>query len=273
MVIGVIQACSSLGSIACAALVPLLLRTAPGWRSVYFVGAVPLLIVAFARRNLRETDRFRQSRQDPRPAAPALGRILRTQYRGRVLLLALIWTLTYCGTQSAITFFKEFAGAERGWTDEQVGAGLSVAALVSLPLVFVSGRLLDLIGRRRGAVLLYSVTALGVYGAYTLRGPVGMTAALVLGIFGASAVLPVLNAYTAELFPTHLRSDAFAWSNNLLGRSGYVLSPLIVGLIAASTGWGPAVAATAVFPLLALALIWTLLPETVGRELEETSAM
>src|SRR5205823_6137367 len=57
-VIGVIQACSSLGAIVCAAVVPLLLRTPLGWRSVFFVGAVPLLIMAVARRGLRESSRF-----------------------------------------------------------------------------------------------------------------------------------------------------------------------------------------------------------------------
>jgi MFS transporter, putative metabolite:H+ symporter len=52
-----------------------------------------------------------------------------------------------------------------------------------------------------------------------------------------------------------------------------VLSPLAVGLVATEMGWGRAVAATAVFPLIALALIWALLPETNGRDLEDTSAV
>jgi MFS transporter, putative metabolite:H+ symporter len=74
-----------------------------------------------------------------------------------------------------------------------------------------------------------------------------------------------------ELFPTHLRSDAIAWSNNLLGRIGYMLSPIAVGFAAEEIGWGPAVSATALFPLVALALILWLLPETRGKELEETA--
>jgi putative MFS transporter len=95
----------------------------------------------------------------------------------------------------------------------------------------------------------------------------------VFGIFGASGVLPVLNAYNAELFPTEYRGDAFAWSNNLIGRIGYVLSPMAVGLAAQSVGWGAAVRVTAVFPLIAVLLIFVLLPETKQRELEETAAL
>jgi putative MFS transporter len=90
-------------------------------------------------------------------------------------------------------------------------------------------------------------------------------------VFGVSAVLPVLNAFTTELFPTDLRGDAYAWANNLIGRIGYVLAPVLVGFFADDLGWGAAVRPTAIFPLIALALIWWLLPETANKELEETA--
>lgn len=280
-VIGVIQAFSSLGAILCAALLPLLLRTSLGWRSVFFVGAVPLLLIAVARRGLRETARF-EAIADARRVSDASGaaevglkltRIWRTPYRRRMLLLAALWLLTYAGTQSAITFWKEFAMAERGLTDAQVGASLSVAAVASLPLIFSVGRLLDRLGRRRGALLIFSVGAAGIALAYTLHGQAPLTAALVFALFGVTAVLPVLNSYTTELFPTELRGDAYAWSNNLLGRFGYVLSPLLVGMLAQRTSWSVAVASTSGFLVLAVALILARFPETRGRELEETSAL
>ncbi|MEZ4251836.1 MAG: hypothetical protein R3B99_26800 [Polyangiales bacterium] len=75
---------------------------------------------------------------------------------------------------------------------------------------------------------------------YTLEGLWPLTFALMLGIFASSAYLPILNGYTAELFPTRLRGMAFAWSNNLLGRLGYVLSPVAVGFIVRETdAFGP----------------------------------
>lgn len=273
MVIGVIQGCASLGAIVCAGVVPLLLQTSLGWRSVYLVGTVPLVIIAIVRRNLRETERFARQAEAGIVPAPSFTRIFHTPYRKRVLQLALIWGLTYVCTQNAVTFWKEFAMAERGMSDAQVGATLSFASIVSMPLVFLAGKLLDLIGRRLGAVVIFTVTALGVLGSYTLSAPSALTCAVVLGIFGTSAVLPVLNTFTAELFPTELRSEAYAWANNLLGRIGYLFSPLLVGLAAGTFGWGPTVAATAIFPLLALGVIWAVLPETAGRELEETSAV
>jgi MFS transporter, putative metabolite:H+ symporter len=265
MVIGVIQAFSALGSIVCAGAVPLLLRGPWGWRTVYFVGVIPLVIMAVARRSLRESSRY----TGPPAKKLPLSRILHSSHRGRMLQLALIWAVTYVCTQTAVTFWKEFATAERGFSDAQVGKAISIAAVAAMPLVFFAGRLLDIAGRRRGAVVIFSLTSAGVAGAYLLHGEGLLTAALTLAIFGASAVLPVLNAYTAEMFPTEFRADAFAWSNNLLGRVGYVLSPLVVGELASRHGWGPSVAATAAFPLIALVLILAWLPETRGRELEE----
>lgn len=272
MVIGVIQGASTLGAIVCAAVVPLLLRTPLGWRAVYFVGAAPLVIIAVARRALRETSRF-GALAGAVPAAAPLLRLLRTPYRRRVWPLAACWGLTYLCTQSAMVFWKEFARGERAFSDAQVGLSISIAAVASVPVVFLSGRLLDVLGRRAGAVLLFLMTSVGVAASYTLTSRAGLTVALAIGIAGSTAVLPVLNAFTAELFPTELRGDAFAWANSLLGRLGAVLSPLGVGLLAAEVGFGRAVGATALFPLLALLVILRYLPETRGQELEQSARL
>jgi MFS transporter, putative metabolite:H+ symporter len=269
-VIGLVQACGSLGAIVCAVVVPPLVATSLRWRAVYLVGAIPLLIVAYARRGLRETERFAaQARPEPKPFMRLLEP---TPYRRRMLQLGLIWGLAYVCTNNAITFWKEFAMGERGFTEAQVGTALAIASVVSLPLLFFAGKIIDSLGRRRGALIIFLSTSVSVALAYTLYSHVGLTIALVIGIFGTSAVLPVMNAYTTELFPTDLRGDAFAWSNNILGRIGYVGSPIVIGILAEDSGWGPVLAWTAVFPLLSLALIMWLLPETSGRELEDTSA-
>jgi putative MFS transporter len=273
--IGIIQGAATLGAITCAAIVPMLLKTSLGWRAVYVAGAVPLVLVAFARRGLRETRRFAEqaaadgtNKKKGNPFA-----LLRGPYRRRVLELGLIWSLTYACTQSATTFWKEFAVGERGFSDAQVGAALSISALAAMPLVFFSGKLLDVVGRRRGGSIIFVAGGLGVVFAYTFTGFVPLTLALVIAVFGTNAALPVLNAYTAELFPTDARADAFALANNGLGRIGYVLSPALVGFAAERAGFGTAVAATAVPFLLALLLILRGLPETRGKELEETAQL
>lgn len=269
--VGVIAAFSSLGAIVCAGLVPVLLKLPWGWRSVYFVGIVPLSILAYARRGLKETQRFAEIAATAE--AKPFFQIWRTPHRRRVVHLGVIWFTAYIATQNGVTFWKDFAVTERGLTDADVGIAITVAALFAMPLVFAVGRVMDSWGRRPTAAVVFSLGAVGTFGCYTLEGKWPLTAALMLGIFASSAYLPVLNALTTELFPTDMRADGFAWSNNIIGRAGHVASPSIIGFFAASFGWGPVIRFTVVFPVIAVLLIYWLLPETKRRSLEETASI
>jgi MFS transporter, putative metabolite:H+ symporter len=270
-VIGVVSAAAGLGSVVCAGVVPLLTQ-AFGWRSVYFVGIVPLLLLAWARRDLRETARFTESKAKGLQAG-SLFAIFRTPHKRRVLELGAIWFLTYICTQNGVTFWKDYALSELRISEKTAGTVVTVAALVAMPLTFFAGKLCDLIGRRGAAAVVYAALVAGVLGAYVIQSPVGLTVSMILAIFGLNAVLTVLNTFTTELFPTELRGDAFAWSNNLIGRIGYWLSPIAIGQVAAGIGWGPVLRVSVVFPLLALGLLLWLLPETRAKELEETAAV
>jgi putative MFS transporter len=162
---------------------------------------------------------------------------------------------------------------ERGMSDAQVARAIEIGALASMPLAFATGKLLDVIGRKPGATLIFASTIVGVIGAYSAHGASALTLFLVLAMLGVNTVLTVLNAFTAELFPTEYRGAAFAWSNNLIGRIGYCISPVILTQVSATYHLGPTLAASAVFPLLALVVIWVVLPETSRRELEETAQL
>ena len=284
LMIGLIQAFSSLGSVVCAGVVPLLLQAPWGWRTVYLVGTVPLVLLAFGRRGLKESRRYeaqeaeQEASGEPRPKQGSLFAILKSPYRKRVLQLALIWALTYICSQTSVTFWKEYATAPAPavgphLTDAEVGSYIVMGALLAMPLVFAVGFLVDWLGRKKSAVLIFIIAAVSAVGAYTAQNHVLLFFSIAGAIFGASAVLPVLNAFNTELFPTKLRGDAFAWSNNLLGRIGYVAAPAMVGIAAETYGWGPAVAVTALGPLFALTLILMWLPETSGRELEDTASL
>ncbi|MDG1481498.1 MAG: MFS transporter [Myxococcota bacterium] len=270
LVIGLTQGFASLGSIVCAGVAPLLLSTDLGWRMVYLVGIVPLLLVAFARRGLQETKRFKHQTA---PRKVGLMDLLSGPYRDRVLLMGLLWALTYLGMSNAVTFWKDFAVTQRGYTDGEVGMALTIAAVISMPMVFASGKLLDVVGRRAGAAVIYIGGMIGVAAAFTLTDATHLNVALIFAIFGVSGVLPVLNAYSTELFPTDVRGDAFGWANNLLGRIGYVLAPALVGFSSLWIGLGNAMAVSMIFPLIALVILLMTLPETSGRELEDTSSL
>jgi putative MFS transporter len=267
-VIGVVSASGGLGSIVCAGVVPLLLKSPLGWRTVYLLGVVPLLLLMYARRGMKETQRF--AGRSPEKRGSASVALMRGPHARRVVQLGAIWFLSYVCTNNAVTFWKEFALAERGLTHEQTALIVTVGAVVSMPLVFFAGRMLDAIGRKRGAAVIYAATVLGVLGVYTLSGVVPLMLAMIVGIFGVNAVLTVLNAFMTELFPTEVRGSAVAWANNVLGRIGYVFSPLAIGQMVEQYGWGVPMRLSVLAPAVALVLIFAWLPETNARELEDT---
>ena len=104
-------------------------------------------------------------------------------------------------------------------------------------------------------------------GGYTLHGFCPLSLALAFAIFCATGVV-LFKTYSTELFPTEMRADPFPWSNNLTGRLSDVLSPLLVGVAAGEFGFGDAVRPTTVTLVF---MIFTLLPETRARELEDTA--
>src|SRR5690349_11777465 len=96
-VIGVLSASGGLGSIVCAVTVPALVTTPLGWRSAYLIGIIPLLLLMYARRGLKETQRYTE-RAAQGSIDPPLLEIMRGPYRARVLQMALIWFLSYVCT-------------------------------------------------------------------------------------------------------------------------------------------------------------------------------
>lgn len=268
--IGLIAGMAALGSIFCAGVAPLLLQTPLGWRAVYLVSVVPLVLIAWARRGLRETRRFATGVNSQDNAEFPWLRLWKSPYRGRMLLVAAIWFVCYLPANNAVMFFKEYAVGELGWTDAQVGKAVVIGALGSLPFIFLTGKMLDVFGRLTGGTLIFSVGAVGIGTVFLSRDPLIMTVALIMSMYAATAFLQVTNTITAELFPTELRSDAFGWCNNLMGRSSYVLSPLVIAAVAERSGWGNAMAPTALFFLVGIVLL-RFLPETAKRELEESA--
>ncbi|HMY57001.1 MAG TPA: MFS transporter [Pseudomonadota bacterium] len=269
-VLGVIQGTSSLGAIVCAGVTPLLTATTLGWRMVYLVGGVPLLLVAYLRRNLRDTARFAAT--ETQTALP-LARVFQSRYLPRLLLLSLIWALVMFCTQSALLFWKDFAVTERHFSAAQVAQCMTIAAVGSLPLVFSVGKLLDVVGRKASAVVVFGLTILGVLLSYTRSSQMLLTLGVLLGIAGTTCMLSVVQTLTTELFPTEIRAESFGVANNLIGRTAGVLSPLLIGFLAVRFGYGPAVQSTAIGPLFAMLLILLAVAETRGKELEETAAL
>ena len=89
--------------------------------------------------------------------------------------------------------------------------------------------------------------------------------ALTIMVGTASGALVIATTVTAESFPTKQRGDAMAWSNSLLGRFGFVLSPLIMSSLAEERGWSKTMPFLASLPLVALLIVWRFVPNKAFR--------
>jgi putative MFS transporter len=282
--ISIVQAAAGVGGIVGSAVFPIVAKVALGWRAMYLLGIVPLVIVFFIRRSVRETRRYAEARALGADK-PNWTEILGPRHRKRLVLVAALWFFMYLGYTPILSFYTDYAIHDRGLTAGQVGLMAAVAYTIGLSGFIAAGRLMDAWGRRPTCVLFFAVGALATAAAFNAPpSPLAMGASLVVLIFFATSYLTLCSTYTAELFPTRLRASAAAWTNNTLGRIGMVAAPLLVGLLAGTfaspsggprggptTGYGPAISVMGLAPLVCALIVLVFLPETKGRELEEIS--
>jgi MFS family permease len=244
-----------------------------GWRTLYAVGLVPLLTLAWWRRSMPETERFvalERERGAALRAAPALGPALTLlrSYPGRMVALSGAVLLLGMATAPAMFFAPKYLQDVHGWSPGGVAAltlGGGFFAIIGNPL---AGWLSDRYGRRPITVLFLVLAATGGITFYAIGGPL-VGALWVLLIFGHMGSEVTLAAYGAELFPTSQRSTAsgvraFAMTLGIVGGLGAV--SVLFGVL--GSNWA-AIMALAAITLVAPLLVWFGFPETSGRSLED----
>ena len=251
--LSLLVATGAFGGVVCALLTPKLMGAGPGWRSVYLLGAVMLLTVPWGYLHLHETPSFARLTSRVTPSLTAMWTV---QHRRNLLLCSFLWLLTYAANQSTITFWKEHAVADLSLSAAVAGTYLGLAALVAIPMSGFVGPLLNRVGKRRGALIVYGLWTLGILGSYLLPAGPLLRLALACLTSGASGGLIIATAFTTELFPTAQRGDAMAWSNSLLGRIGFIASPPLMSMLADAQGWTNTMPYLAVLPLSALVVVW-----------------
>ncbi len=260
--IGLLVSIASLGGVLCAIIAPRLIATSYGWRSTYLLGGAALLLLPYGVVRLRETKSFLSI---DKHVIPSLTTIWRAGHGRMLLVCATLWLLTYSVNQSTTTFWKEHAVSGLHLSQQVIGNYIGLAALLAIPLSASVGPLLHRSGRLRSSVLVYLAMALGLIGAYTLPPGFLLKCALTIMVGSASGALVIATTVTAESFPTNQRGDAMAWSNSLLGRFGFVLSPLIMSSLAEERGWSKTMPFLALLPLVALCIVWRFVPNKAFR--------
>jgi len=249
-----------------------------GWRTLYLVGATPLVLLPWLRRGVIETQRFHRARGAELAREGSLQAILgglrplatlvREQPR-RALALGLIGSLSSAGVNVAFLFLPEFLQSERGWSPGGFAAMSIFFGVFGIVGNLAAGRLADRFGRR--AVILCALLTFPLFAAAFYMGPprfVPLPWTAMVFVNMANQVM--LRALTTELFPTRARGAA-GGLQALLETLGVVFGSFVYARLLEWLG-----DQSLVLPLMSLATILAalavaLVPETARLELEQIS--
>jgi len=261
---GSLGAFAALGAGVAALLFPLLQATSLGWRGLYFIGLLPLILIAFLRRNMPETERWQRLRDADAHRETGLFDIFQPGLRLRFAVLMILAGASTMVAAPMFSFASYHATNTFGWTPAQVSSMMVAGGGIGLSGWFVFGRLADAIGRRLIGAVAMLVAAIGVAAFY--RTP-WLLPAFALIVFSEAGVSIAINSLGTELFPTALRATAKSWITNA-GLLGAMIGLAIVGVTSEYLGGAHVtISLLVIVPLVALPSIF-LLPETSGLELE-----
>ncbi|HMD45862.1 MAG TPA: MFS transporter [Acidimicrobiales bacterium] len=238
-----------------------------GFRGVFALATVPLVLVVVLARRVVEPPRFAGEVPAER-GRPVIGPVGRP-FRWRLVTVALLTFAVSAITGPANSYVYIYAQNVRHESGAVTSAMIVAAGVTGLIGLLVGRWLADHWGRRPTlAVALVAIAGFGIV-AYSGSTP-GLVVGYVLGVLAGGVIAPAAGALVNELFPTSVRASVTGWTiaAGVLGAVGGLLVFGAVADASAGNGAGPASLITFLPMLVALALLVTL-PETKGTEPEQ----
>ena len=271
--IGMLAAVSAVGHGMGAAVFAAIEQLPFGWRSLYAIGVLPLLLFPLFRRGIKETARFTEHRvanagRLQRWWAPLVG-FVRT-HPGRAVGMALVASVASLGHVVVISFTGYYVLQYHGWAPYQLALMVVAAGAVGIVGNVVAGRLADRVGRRWVGFVFLAFFPAAAWMFY--NGPDwSLTVLWSLLIFMLMGGNVIIRALSSELFPTAHRGTSTGLLA-LMETLGAAAGLAVLGLLQQQDG-----DLVTLIPLISLAalaagLLLLLFPETRLRELETISA-
>ena len=269
--LGAIQACGA----GAASILYGFVEVIPfGWRSLYAVGLIPLVLLAYWRRTLPETTRFADISTDIKRDSGGVGSMLSPilslvrDHRRRLSLLALVVFLTALAGSTALFFAPKYLQDVHGWTP----AGVALLTLVGGVFAVIGNPLAGWLSDKRGRRPVTAAFAFGMalFGVLFYSGSGIFLSGLWMGlIFFSLGVGVTESTYGAELFPTSKRTTASS-ARSIFSNIGAISGLFFVSLLypVFESNWTGIVILSFVCVLTPV-IVWVGFPETSQRELEE----
>ncbi|RJQ74434.1 MFS transporter [Pseudonocardiaceae bacterium YIM PH 21723] len=255
--------------LAAAAVVSTFVVPALGWRALFAVGALPVLLALSlrtvpesprwlaARGRFREAetvmDRFETAAREqfgrlpsiPRSAAPeAPGR-----YLGRTVVVSVLWFVAFLVNYGLTSWLPTIYSGVYHLDVHTALVYSMITTVAGLAGCVVIALTVDRIGRRTGLAVGMLGSAV-ILGAAWLAAPADARGVMLFVSASAVFVFAVnlaLNLYGPELYPTRVRASG-ASIGGVFARLGVIVGPIITGLVVGVTG-----GVASVFGVLAVA--------------------
>ena len=236
-----------------------------GFRGLFALAVVPLVVVVLLRHWVEEPSRFTVAEAEADHPTPVLGAVGR-RFRGRVATLCVIAFALSVITGPANSFVFLFAQDVLHQPGYITASMVVAAGALGLGGLLAGRWLADHVGRRPTCTV--AMVGLALSATLTYSGSRGaLVAGYVLGIVSGSVLAPAIGSFLAELFPTSVRASGVAWwvAAGVLGAG---VGLVVFGAVADVGNRFAAAAEVTFLPAAAVAALFWVLPETKGKEPE-----
>ncbi|EJL94312.1 arabinose efflux permease family protein [Herbaspirillum sp. CF444] len=239
------------------------------WRILFWLGALPALLIIYIRRNLKDPQVYLSMREQMH-ASGDTGNFLDI-FSPALLRTTILASLMTSGMQGAYysvtTWLPTYLKTERHLSVLNTSSYLLILILGSFLGYLTSAWLSDYLGRRR-CFILFAVCAGTLIAIYT-QIPITDAMMLVLGFplgFFLSGIFSGMGAFLSELFPSRIRGSGQGFCYNA-GRAVGAICPALIGYMSSFMPLGLAIGYLAVGGYLLVVVTALTLPETRGLEL------
>ena len=273
--LGAFGAMGAVGAGVAAALFAFIDVIPGDWRTLYVLGTVPMICIAWFRRSLPETQKFTAQHGGRRPPRaidawrPLIA--LFRDYPGRLLVLAAIAGPFGFALSTSLFYVSKFLQEAHGFSPAEVAMTYLLPAGIPLMGNFVAGKYSDLIGRRRMLASGFVIAGLGALVLYTAASSWLTIAGLLLTMFAVFGLDVLIGALGAELFPTSYRATSSAARAIVLALSaaaGLMCESMLFPLVG---GHAQAIVLLLITVPIGGLVAWFFLVETATRGLDSVS--
>ncbi|TYC46337.1 MFS transporter [Leuconostoc litchii] len=220
-----------------AAILATLIMPSFGWRGLFMLGFLPLIVVYIVRRHLKETPEFEQLQSEYKTGKKkfnfaTIANTPKRAYTSFVLIIMLtIQTAGYYGLMNWLpTIMRKQLGITETITAGYVNLGMIPIILGMAIGMFTFGTVLDHIGPRRAFAIFLVASALMIY-VFTFA--YNMWTLTILGAlvgFFSNGMYGGFGAVISRLYPSEIRATA---ANTLMGsgRAIGAFSSVVIGWI------------------------------------------